>query len=514
VTTPNQDAPDGAVTVGGGAWNFGQLVNEKTSRAAFEIEPPSNLVEALELLPVVMGQLPTDAMKPWQKWLNMSDQQRASGEVLQEFLDSLEDNVLVKTIDGMVRGLVGWVETGYTPAQVEAAARDLAQTLADLRSVVTALLASTGYAGVARVIDFNGRADASSLGPEWSQSYWGTGDGTLGVSAGRARWIGSATERWGFATYVDAETKSDFQKVGCAFATAPSRDIFGGSRSVNRIMARCSDDLSSFIALDLRADSWTLGCQVGWSWTTWHSRNSTLFDPWQFKPGASYWLEAGTSGGARIYRVWENNKVLHTHVESSALSNLGAGFRKVGVSVMAFSATQLPAQMAAFAFYDNQSAEKRGSGWRIARTGSGTSDMSNGDNSFPSNWFDTPEYITDDLIYDTTNNKITVAATGWYEINVCQHGDSPIIGAYSTKALLVVNGGTAQRGATCHWNGQNVGFSGSFVVYLEEGDEVKPGYRSSSALVSQLGGGDAAGLNTYWSGVYLGTNKKLPTEEA
>ena len=74
MTTPGQAAPDGAVTIGGNAFNFGQLIDEKRGREQFEIEPPANLAEALELLPVVLGQLPNDAMKPWQKWLNLTDE--------------------------------------------------------------------------------------------------------------------------------------------------------------------------------------------------------------------------------------------------------------------------------------------------------------------------------------------------------------------------------------------------------------------------------------------------------
>jgi hypothetical protein len=523
VTTPNQGAPDGAVTVGGGMWNFGQLMSEKQGRQQFELDPPTNLVEALEILPVVLSQLPGDAMKPWQKWLDLTDEDVFNGNVIQEFIDSLTDSPLTlviadvkETIDGMIRGLVGWVESGYTPAQVEAAAKDLASTVADIRAIVTALISAKGYAGTARVIDFNGQADSSTLGAEWSQIYFsGSGTGTLGLSNGRVKWLGSADQRWCSARYIGAETKGDYQKIGVAFSTKPSRDILGGAKSVNRIAGRVSDDQQSFVAVDFTADGFILGCQVGGSWTTWYSRVSTLFSPWEFKAGAAYWLECGTTGGARIYRVWENNKILHTHVESAATSNLGVGFRSVGVAVKAFSDTQLPGQVAAFAFYDNQAALKMGSGWRISRTSGSTADLSNGENNFPSNWFDTPDYITDDLVYDTTNNRITVAATGWYQITVKQHGDSSLIGGFSVQPTLLVNNSVVMRGQNFRWSGYNNGFAHSFIVYVTEGDTVKPGYWASATALAQLGGGDASGFNTYWSGVYLGTNKKLPiTEEA
>lgn len=518
MTTPYQAAPDGAVTVGGGKWNYNQLVNEKQGRAQFEIEAPSNLAEAIDLLPVVLGQLPNDAMKPWQKWFDLSDEIAAAGGVVQAFIDSLIDSPLTRvitdlkdTIDGMVRGLVGWIETGYTPAQVEAAAKDVANTVSDLRAIVTALMASNGYAGTARIIDFTSAADSPSLGSDWAQLYVGSGTGTFGISGGRAKWLGSATERWCSARFTGADTKGDFQKIGAAFATKPSRNIFGGSKSVNRIMGRVSADQQSFVAVNFEADGFTLGCSINGAWTTWYSFYSSLFNQWEFKAGAAYWLECGTSGGARIYRVWENNKILTTFVESSAASYMGSGYRSIGVAVKAFSDTALPGSIASIAFFDNQSAQKMGSGWRIARTGGGTSNVGNGDNNFPSNWFDTPDYITDDLIYDTTNNKITVAATGWYQITINQYADNAIIGAYSTHALLIVNGAVAQRGPLVHWDGRNKGIAGSFIVYLMAGDNVKPGYWCNATVLNNLPAGEPTGQYSYWSGVFLGTNKKPPT---
>ena len=518
MTTPNQPAPDGAVTVGGNQFRFGQLVDEKRAREQFEIEAPGNLAEAMDLLPVLLGQLPNDAMKPWAKWLNLDDEVAAAGGIVQALIDALTDNPLTKviqtvaeTIDGMVRGLVGWIETGFTPAQVEAAAKDVANTVADLRAIVTALAASKGFAGVAKVIDFTGMADSSTLGSEWTQTYFsGSGTGTFGISGGRARWLGSASERWCSARY-NTETKGDYQKIGVAFSTKPSRNIFGGSKSVNRIMGRVSPDQNTFVAVDFTADGFTLGCQVAGSWTTWYTRSWSLFDPWEFKAGAAYWLECGTTGGSRIFRVWENNTIIATHVESSAGSMIGPTFRGVGVGVKAFNDTAIPAQIASIAFFDNQAALKMGSGWRITRTGGSSVTVSSGDNSFPSNWFNTPDYITDDLAYDTTNNKITVAATGWYQINVNQYGDNAIVGEYSLHALLIVNGGVAQRGPLVHWNGRNKGIAGSFIVYLMEGDNVKPGYSSSNTIINNLPVGEPTGTFSYWSGVYLGTNKKLPT---
>lgn len=511
MTTPHQGAPDGAITIGGGQFNYGQLVNEKTARAAFDIEPPSTLAEAIDLLPVVLGQLPNESMKPWQKWLNLTDEDRLNGTVLQDFLASLDTHPLKKviqdvqdTIDSMVRGLVGWSETGYTTAQLQEIAEQVAGAVSDLQTVVSALTNANGFGGNAKSVDFSSAADSSSLGADWSQTYSGSGSGTFGVGGGRAKWLGTASDRWGLARYTAVETKSDYQKIGCVFSSKPSKGIFGGSKSVNRIMGRVKADLSSFVAVDFEAGDLTLGALVSGSWTTFTTASH------EFQPGAIYWLELGTTGGARIFRVWKGNTILVTYTDAS-VSSQGSDYRSVGLGVKAYSDSMKPGEAASFAFFDNTPSALRGSGWRLCRTSTSTDDQDSGENLFPTGWFDTIDRATDDLTYDATNNKVTVAATGWYQINVVQFGDTPIyVSGGAAAALLLVNGAVTQYGAavpqTTNTGGN--GFQATFNVYLNDGDFVQPGYWSSWAPLNFLQA-DAAGLKTYWSGVFLGTNKKV-----
>lgn len=105
MTTPNQDAPDGAVTVGGGVWNFGQLVNEEAARSQFEIEAPTSLADALDLLPIVLGQLPQDSLKPWHQFLGLPDEDLTNGNVVQGIVDALADSPL-KDVIGNVQKVV------------------------------------------------------------------------------------------------------------------------------------------------------------------------------------------------------------------------------------------------------------------------------------------------------------------------------------------------------------------------------------------------------------------------
>ena len=127
MTTPNQGPPEGAVTVGGGEFKYGQLVNERRFRQQFELEAPSNLVEALQMLPHVLNLLPNDALRPFQKWLNVSDEETANGTIRQRLIDSLGKNRLTKNEEnnqGIVDGIDGSVNGGSPSGRPLATVRE------------------------------------------------------------------------------------------------------------------------------------------------------------------------------------------------------------------------------------------------------------------------------------------------------------------------------------------------------------------------------------------------------
>jgi len=517
-------APDGAFTVGGGDFSFGQSYTESTIRSLFQ-PPVPNSANAVDLLGQQLSKMPLEVLQFFKDIIPdpVEEAFETIDGAIEQILANLHDNPLTKvvqdiqdTIDGLVNGFVGWVNTGYTPAQLADIAKEVSKTVSDLKTVITALLSQAGYAGTAVVVDFAALDDASTLGSNFSQSASGTGASTVQRLGGRAKVVGTGTGRWGWARYSAAGTKTDYQKIGVVFGTRPSIDLIGGSKSKNTIHGRYSADGNSYIAVIFTANGWTLGCQNAGSWTTFHNRVTTLFDPWDFKPGAVYWLECGTLGGPRIIRLWENNKILWTHVDTAAVSVLPSAqthpedYSYTGFGSQQFSDDMKPAEVASFAFYDNNPAALLGCGWRIARTGTGTDNVGSGDRTFPASWFDTIDYATSDLEVTISSNQVKVPATGWYQITVKQHGDGIIFGSLAVQPALLVNGSVVSRGHNSAWVNYNFGFFGTFTVYLNENDLVKPGYWASSSATSQLGGGDSAGANTWWSGVFLGNNKKPP----
>lgn len=550
MTTPYQTAPDGAYVVGGGTWNYGQTMNEDIGRAAFEFPMP-NPTNMLDLLRIALERLPIEALQPFADFLGVVDgvfdsigqavdaiigglivrpilqtvenftqwvvdffQSMGSGLLsgdLGDFGEWFDDTVtqpIIGTVDGFIRGVLGLIGSGFNVNIVEDTAKSLADAIASMNEIVTRLdqKATTGdFSGTAAVVNFASEAAGPSLGSKWAQTHSGTGTGTLGISGGRAKWSGSASNRTGIARYTDELCTSDYQKVGAAFATLPSTNFLGGWNSYNYLYARMNAAADTYVYAKLGSGSLQLGCVVDGTQTVF-STNTTF----KFKPGTAYWLEAGTTGGVRIFRVWENSRIIMTYTDASAISQLG--HRHVGMGVTSFSDTYRPAEVSSFAFYDNSQPPTKGSGFHIMRTSTSTVSQPSGVNLIPGSFFDTPDRQTDDYKYDSATNKLTVSVAGWYIVNmkIRLAADTLAVGG-TAQPLLYVNGEAVQAGwetwytGPASWGGSS-DTAATFIQYLNKDDYIQPGFYTNRAI--NLIGGES-GVQTNFSCAFL--NNVRPT---
>jgi hypothetical protein len=510
----------------------------------------------LDLLRVALERLPLDALQPFADFLGIVDGVFTSigqaveailGSIIERVFQTVEDfaewvedffdamgsglvtgdltafgtwfeetitQPIVGSIDGFIRGVLGLVGGGFNVNIVEDTARKLASAVDSLNKAVTALetkAAEGGFSGTAVNVDFSSRANASSLGADFAQSYAGTGTGTLGIASGKAAWSGSATDRSGIASYTAKLCTSDYQKIGAAFATLPSTNFLGGQRSYNYLYGRMNPTGTSYVYAEFGANSLQLGCVVDGSPTIFQT--NTSFD---FEAGSAYWLECGTNGSnARVFRVWKNNQIIMTHTELGAVSRLGTvssvGHFHAGFGVKSSSSTYVPSKVSAFAFFDNITPATKGSGFRRYR-GSGTVSQPSGVNLIPGSFFTTPDLQTEDYTYDHATNKLTVSQAGWYIVQIEATLSTAIIGDKYIQMLLYKNGVAVQ--AAPELNGPSgsillaggVTFGGTFVVYCEAEDYLQPGCASDNAFT--LVGG-AGGVQTYFQAAFL--NNKRPT---
>ena len=102
-------------------------------------------------------------------------------------------------------------------------------------------------------------------------------------------------------------------------------------------------------------------------------------------------------------------------------------------------------------------------------------------------------------IRDSNTGKVTVSVEGWYQCNFCcgTTGNSANNGILYTILWTGSGSGTRQvdsYGSQSRFNfagGTAPVISGSFLIYLEAGDYVEPGYYSNVSISSSMGSTDS-----------------------
>ncbi|OKH70826.1 hypothetical protein EB72_24845 [Mycobacterium sp. SWH-M1] len=415
------------------------------------------------------------------------------------------------TINAIVNGLLGWVGFDWTHEDAEQALRDEANTLAALNAAVQALQNdqnNQNVGGKAAVVDFTQRLDQTGMGTDFDIAYSGSGTSYLAIQSGDVVMVvGNNDPRTASFRYNALETATDYQRVGIAFSSAPERGFSNPAR--NSIHCRKNSAGTTHIYADLYKDSVELGCVVTGSKTIFNTTTD-----FSFKANAIYWLEAGTVGGLRIFRVLEGNTPVLVHTEVGTTSQVGAGFRGTGggsyIYGNGFGFHNRPGSMLAFAMGDNQPPTVVGSGAIITRTSTAAVNISAGLNVVPTNFWGTPAETTSDLSIDYVNGRIQVSITGWYDVELRYAFDeisssgasggstspfpvhlavfkgtgtgSPSLLRYigDTVRTYYTGGPSGGTNATATWRGP-LAAAGKARVFLQAGEYIQAGYNADAA---------------------------------
>ena len=425
-----------------------------------------------------------------------------------EVVDGLGTNAVQTTSNDLVNMLFGWLGGGYPRETAQQALADQRAAVATLSASVAALQAHQvhrGYAGNSEVIDFSTRPDATSLGSDFTQTYTGVGTGLWGITSGKAVWQPvNNNPRGCVAVYNAEQTTTDYQIVGATFATAPmivySLLFFPVAYAYNFLFARANAAGTSMVYAMFSKTAVELGCVVGGVQTTWATELIS------FKANGIYWLECGTSGGARIFRVLDGTVPLITHTEVGTTSQLGSGFRYAGAGVDPFQDglfTYFPGEITAWTYADNTPPTFVGSGAYMYRTSLGGVGVSLGTNLLPNNFFGVIGDHTGDITIDTVTGKFTVSHDGWYTVT------ARILTAANNFALNLVlykNGVAYLHGGTGYSPVPSAVAGIWTTVYLEVGDYIQLGYESSVTIGGVMLG--STGGNKTYFGITLG-NKEI-----
>lgn len=104
-------APDGAFTIGGGEWNFGQSVSQEVAQAGFmlPVPTPDNLLTVLQL---VLERLPLEALRAFQPVFGLAEDLFTNvGGAVQAIIENLITRPLMATIEMLGQWLTTILQT-------------------------------------------------------------------------------------------------------------------------------------------------------------------------------------------------------------------------------------------------------------------------------------------------------------------------------------------------------------------------------------------------------------------
>lgn len=430
-------------------------------------------------------------------------------------------------INNIWRGLRGESTEDYTAADVYNAAFYTQESVAKAKAAVADLVSKTAsgdFSGVAVAVDFSTLSNASTLpSGSWDNTNASlgspTGTGTLGTSGGRAKWIASAADNRRTISIHKTATNTYYQMISVVFATNVNSNgaanyIFGRSNSTGATAVYVK-----FTAF--KAELWkvTSGTHTRIGVNEWNVSGGDFI----FYQGGTYKLQCGAVGEEDRFKVWQDGRVVINVSDGSApKSHKGAGIGADARTYTAGGSTRqaLPAEAAAFTFYDNTPSATLGSGFHIGRAGTTPEAYSTNTSGgvIPASFFgSTPSRKSDDLTWDNATNKVTASVAGWYMVTVSLRRVMTSNTDRNFAAAIILNGsvhaiGQQQWNFTAAWaataNATGTGSRHTSVismpVYIGKNEHVQAGYISNTS-------GDLVGteIESFFSVAFLGNTKPV-----
>jgi hypothetical protein len=397
---------------------------------------------------------------------------------------------VVNVIDGIVNGFLGLFGVGWGVADAQAAAAAIAEQQAATAAGVAALQQQSNTAaqsGASAFVDFSTFADATSLGAAFAQFYSGAGTNTWGITSGRVSVIapsGITGGRVARAVYTALDTLTDYQRVSAVFSSSQMVTQYGFPFSpffaygFNYIDGRSDATGANCVRVIFGNGTLWFGAVIGGVWTQWTTQAHA------FRPGAIYSLECGTIGGIRQYKVLCNSVPILVWTEVGTASLLGASYRKSGLGAewqLGIDGAGVPwyagpGGVAAFAVADSTLPTLIGSIGRAYRGSSTSGLVGVAGTSYvpvPNGLFDTIEYASTDLSFNTTTGTWTVTKRGNYLISAQMQ-------CAITNQMGIVN--VMVNGILRAGGGSGVAAAGSFLTALSPGDYVQIVFKAYTNL--------------------------------
>ncbi|AEJ92025.1 minor tail protein [Mycobacterium phage HelDan] len=341
-------------------------------------------------------------------------------------------------------------------------------------------------------------------------TYSGPGTSTLAVSNGKAVW-NTVNNGYRRATLIYPEpTLTPFQVVRGTLSSPPEQ----GTNVRIWSIARANETGTDFVFargycngfLSYRGD---IGCYKDGVEYVWAS-NVALTWSLDMK------IVCGVGNDPRHHIVLSGDKiVIDLYEPADKQSRVDENHCYWG-SIAETDGVRVPGNVAGASVVDNAPPAVVGTTLRVSKRSGGDVTIASGGSKVPNNFYETIDYQSPDLIYEPSKNcRVTATKAGTYLVEYRAYH-----GAFATNtgghAQIYRNGNVYAKGSwgSCPFN---VGFGvmsdptdathGSFLVPLNPGDYIEPGFWFSANMTNTGDAGlMAGGAQSYMSVARLGTN--------
>ncbi|MBV9869137.1 MAG: hypothetical protein JO214_00700 [Frankiaceae bacterium] len=342
------------------------------------------------------------------------------------------------------------------------------------------------------------------------QNYSGPGGSTVAVKDGNAIWnlVNNGNRSW-LGRYVDP-TATDFQVVRGTMASAPEQ----GSNVRIWATARMNATGTDYVWARGYCTGWLsykgdIGCTINGVETVWRSGVSLTWS-------LDMYLVAGVGNNARRYQVISGTTPVVDIINGQGgfvdNSLLDSNHRYWG-SRADTNGQQTPGAIAGASVRDNAQPAVVGTTFRASRRVTSDVTIASGGAHVPNNFYETVDYISDDLSYNPADScAVTVTDGGTYRCtHRAYHG---LYGSGSGGMAMVTRNGVIQSRGPWADTQFSAGFAvivskqdatyGSFDVLCQAGDVLRPAFDFTSSMGDT---GDAKlvdGSQSYWEVVKVG----------
>jgi hypothetical protein len=248
-----------------------------------------------------------------------------------------------KVIDAIIQGFNAWFEQiGFTTDDVQDFSNTVGQALGTL-GTLGLRLENLEKANAVVLEDFSTYPNnTSSLGPDWIQSYSGSGGGTLGIVNGFAvPTLALDTSNKRMNALWKNPVASDLKKISATISTPA--EVFG--QSENFIIGRADPNIGGdFVFAGL---TWTRA-RIGYVTNGQVTQLRSVTH--NFMNGSVYTFDLSDE---RSWRLYEGSKLVLEAVDAGGVSSFGVGYRSVGFSGFAPNGLARPGVVGSFACYLN-----------------------------------------------------------------------------------------------------------------------------------------------------------------